>query len=251
MLAPCKKCLATAIILGYVSCISANGQSLAVNIHNGRNPSRESPNDAKIVIDFNTNGLIGSFLRTAPTGENRREYKTVQNGKEVVIDRIVKERGTYLAGFRIGTNSVVIKLLNNGSPSMSARLMKSEANGTIVIQHLSGESVDGVFTFDSHENAIDFCTSHQHFSYTVDSHTNLPVIATDGPKHVNFRVQKNSDGKVVIDFLSTEGLTFSTYTIDGELRRSDPMIAVMNFELIGDPYLGAMLFPYIGGAPMQ
>ena len=210
----------------------------------------------RINIEFYPDGLIRSYEERSSTDKDniKRAFNVFREGNIVKqVDPSYENIIVSLRTFTINSNDTLI--INS---------LEMQNTDTWKIQHVQSSAIDTerymsvfnndpglTFIFSPKENRIENVSNKNSYTYGIPLMKGLPNIKTKLQGGENYSIKKTAEGKILLTHTVKNGLDIMLIRIEGELKHTDPIIAIINYELISDYLLSPALFPYIGGSPSQ
>ena len=212
--------------------------------------------DVRITITFYEDGIIKSYSE---------DYGVLPDSKRTIVRAFDVQRA----------DNVLIQITKNetGESAKTSYVMLPDAihisrasirsiDQFVLVPRLGGDHdtttwehvLNGVtylkFTFGPKQVRIEQPTRNQTYIYHKLKPEGVTVLTSVGRENNSFETSVERDGVTTIRYGTSRGLVLNVFRVVGQAVATDPLTAVLNFELLDEDPIGAIaLFPFVGGSP--
>lgn len=204
----------------------------------------------QITLKFSEDGLLQTAVTRTSDKVRRMDIQRI--GDTFIVLHSGAEERRY--------NSVVRGTIDGDTATLTMIGLRGENIEVAISKTTSfSDKASSVFnvTYDSRPTLIfavsqegvrvTYLNSRRSFSYSLEDSTGRPKLESN--IHEGQYTYSIAGGITTVEYRSQEGMLLRSLQIEGPIARWNPLIAIVNFELVDDGIIGIPILPYIGGAP--
>ncbi len=238
-------------LLLLASCSAVAGsETLEVFAQSGMTISQGDRSGITYTVGFQRDGLLHSYAEVSSSGTVIRSFQVRRDGDDITPIYTANNLISWIERIHLSNGILSLKTSKMREGDIfEVRAVKDASGNATRYAHVFNGTVSVNFEFNSSESRLEYPQRGQSFRFSIGP-DRTPVVEATAADADAFETVPKSIAQFETTVRASDGLVIARYKIKGLPRKSDPLIAIANFELItGGPDLSPVLFAFVGGSP--